>query len=192
VDRVTDSISHPRNKMAENTMKKNSFVGWLASHVMLALVVLAQVVFPAHSLMANCVEGYNGPYSYLYDPVSQGHGDWTSSNLSLNSGTSTIGSNGTYFWGFTGSVPDVGWPAKAKQHIFITFSNTNIVTGKFEVFKTTGGNFELASTHYFTNYSGSFGTEMYRFYDCYNGYKIKMTINGCDFKPEIERWANNN
>lgn len=168
-------------------MKKNSFVGWLASHVMLALVVLVQLVVPVYSLKADICNGYFGVYHYRYDPVPEGYGDWTYSNCAIN-GTSTKSSSGHYFWTSAGTESFDPW----KNYILISFSYTNIVSGTVTSYRTAPtGPWELVSTYAFTNYSGSFGVSMYHFNDCFNGYKLKLTIDGSNFSPEIERWANN-
>lgn len=153
---------------------------------MLALALLAQVFLPLYSLNATCVNGSSGDYLYLYDPVVSGHGDWTYSNLPLDN-TPTKAPDGTWFTAAVG----VSSTTPAKHSIVLGFNRTNVVTGKLEAFRQESGAWVLYATHNFTNYSGAFGTDMFRYSDCYNGYKIVMTITGCPIQPYIERWSNN-
>lgn len=171
-------------------MKKTAQL--LIAQLMLALVLLGQVFLPLASLKADCTPG-NGPYTYDYNPTifPNIHGDWTESNVTINGAWSPLNSAHSIWAGAsTGSVssPD-------GNSINIGFySQADTMSGTVWFLRQNGGAWMVYHTETFTNtYSFSVGIPLiYRYGDCYNGYKVSVSLNNAGtIAPYIHRYANN-
>ena len=179
-------------------MKKNSFVGWLASHVMLALVVLSQVVFPSYYLKADCVEG-TGSNGYDYNPrsywidnsgVHYVNNDYTASNVTLDGSYTDMG-NDNWIGAFTGHTesPDGSYIALNLFNDMLTPQS-----GSIQIYTkdSTYGAWNLFSTTPFTNtYSLGATIQIPRYGACRAGYKIKFSVSGMAQEAFVQRIKNN-
>jgi hypothetical protein len=171
-------------------MKK--LIKYSATHLMLALVVLTQLVFPLYSAQATCVPGYDGTYDYEYSPVPSGlpiRLDLTSSNVNINGAYIDMG-NEVWVGAFTGSFTD---PYDGVQ-ISLNMYSAWPVSGAAYIYKkaSTFSSYQMYSATPFTNCTSLTTTvQMHRWHDCTAGYRIEYYIGGVAQVPYVRRASNN-